>query len=744
MKKDKDKKIKRERSKFARYSILTIKILFTLIVIVGVTGAVGAAIYTKNVLKEIPTVREDSLKTDSSSNMYASDGKTLIWSSSKNKRNYLKYEDIPSQYIDLLLSTEDAEYFEHGGFSPKGLANAGISTIQEKLGRGTARGGSGIEQQLIKLTVFSTSEKDRTIDRKVKELFLSSQLTNNYSKEQTLEYYINKIFMGEFSYGAGTIANTYYNKELSELNTSQLAIIAGLGQAPSAYNLYDDPELVEKRRNQVLNAALENEKITQAEYDKAKATPIDDGLVERYSQVSEIDEVTKRHNAFVSSALAQIDEMGYDMERTPLQIITTLDINAENKVIDILNNDEELFQDDGHQAAVTVVDPNNGHVIAEVGGRNSNQIDGLNRATQRNRSTGSSIKPILDYGPALEYYNWPTNKILDGSPYTYPGTNVTAYDYGGTTHGNSEMKVALRHSYNTPAIRTLDEVGEVRAANFLKNLGIETDQTLQGSTALGLDASATQMASAFSAFANGGTFHPTQYIESITFPDMSKKKISFEPIQAMRESTAYIMTRMLQGVISEDGTMEKGEIEGVAQAAKTGTVGYPPNDIIPSSASMDVWTAGYTKSLSIAVWQGYDTPMEPGNYISQEFTLDNAGLLYREIMKSLSKGLDNSDWEMPDTVTHLGGKGNRANYVANDEPKSETEKELIKPEFNTMENYAPYTSELDNSKLKPKMPIVPTVPKDYKMNEWEAELKKDKETFYKEHEKDKEEAANVE
>lgn len=737
----KTKKVKKRKNPYrVRWFRLIVKVFFA----IGLSAVFAAGLYVYKVLEDVPTVREEALRSDSSSNMYASDG-TLIWTSAKNKRNYVKIEDVPQEYIDYLLSTEDAEFYQNKGFNPKGLANAALSYVKSKLGKGEARGGSGIEQQLIKLSVFSTDESDRTITRKIKELFLSSQLYKNYSKEQILEFYINKIYMGENSYGAQTIANVYFNKDLKDLTKSQLAIIAGLGQAPSAYNLYDDPDLVKTRRDVVLGRAYEQGKISKEDYDEAKSADIKDGLIERYSREQAIDTETSKHNGFVTSALKQISDLGYDLEATPLQIVTTLDRKAEDTVKDILDNRTDLFQDKDHQAAVTVIDPTTGYVLAEVGGRNSNEIGSLNRATQTVRSTGSSIKPILDYGPAIEYFNWGTNEVLDGSPYTYPGTNVTAYDYGGITHGNSEMKVALRNSYNTPAIRTLDAVGEDRAYEFISKLGFDTEQTLAGTTALGLDASTTQMASAMGTFGQNGVYHKTQYVTSIQFADLSTKDLSFKPVQAMRASTAYVMTSMLKGVPSDLGTMgDRSKINGVTYAAKTGTVGYPATDYIPSSASMDLWTVGYTKSLSIAVWQGYDKPMEEGHYISQEFSLNQSSAIFKAILEKLSTGRDNSDWEQPSTVTKIGNEnGLKADYVPNDEPPKEVVSSLEKIEIETLKDYDSITKDPDESKYKTKKPKTPTVPKEYEKGKWEKELQELKDKFNEEHKNDKEEAKKV-
>lgn len=740
---NKPKKEKKPKKVKSIYRIRWGRLILKVGLAIGLTGVFGAGYYVYSVLQDVPTVQESALMSDSSSNMYAADNQ-LIWTSAKNKRIYVDIEDVPQHYIDFLLATEDSEFYQNKGFSPKGLVNAGISMVKSKLGKGDIRGGSGIEQQLIKLSVFSTNEKDRTVTRKVKELFLSSQLYNNYSKDKILEFYINKIFMGENSYGAQTISNVYFNKNLKDLSISQTAIIAGLGQAPSDYNLYDNPELVTKRRNVVLGRAYELNKITKAEYDEAIAADINQDLIPRNSKEQEIDKITAKHNGFVSSALQQVEDLGYDMEITPLQIHTTLDRDAESKVKDIIDNRKDLFQDDEHQAAVTVVDPRSGYVLAEVGGRFTYEISGLNRATQKNRSSGSSIKPILDYGPAIEYFNWPTNKILDGSPYTYAGTNVTAYDYGGVTHGNSEMKVALRNSYNTPAIRTLNEVGTARANDFISGLGMNSEQTLADTVALGLDTSTTEIASAMGTFGQNGIHSKTQYVTSIEFADKSVKKIEFEKAKAMRESTAFIITDMLKGVVSEKGTMPNGKIDGVTYAAKTGTVGYPPTDYIPGSAAMDLWTVGYTKSLSIALWQGYDTPMEEGHYISEYSATTFNGVLFKTIMEELSKGRDNTDWTMPNTVSKIGkGTGLDANYAPIDEPLSVNEKFLTKPVINSNDDYSNVVKENDTTKFKPVKPNTPKAPADYKPGEWEKALKAEQDKFYEDHKHDKEEALKV-
>lgn len=663
--------------------------------------------------RDLPTINKSSLRSDASSNMYAANGK-LIWSSAVNKRIYVTYKDLPQTYIDLLLSTEDRTFFKDKGISPKGLINAGLSYAKEKVHLSQSRGGSSIEQQLIKLSVFSTSSKDRNIKRKIKEMFLAQQLDHNYSKKKILEMYVNKIYLGEGSYGAQTIAKTYYDKSLKELNTSQLAIIAGLGQAGSYYNLYDHPQAVKIRRNQVLQAGLANHKLTKAQYLIAINTPIDYGLKKRYWEGKRLDPIEKKHASFINSTLNELSDTGYDLTKTPLQIHTSLDEKIDDTVKNTFDKHPDFFQNKRQQAAMTITNPKTGYVLSQNGGRFSNSIVGLNRATMKNRSSGSAIKPIVDYGPALEYLGYQTNTMLDSSPYHYAGTNITATNFGGASYGMVTMRRALVESMNTPAIRTLDAVGPVKAKIFANKLGITQKEAFRGSYAIGVDASTEQMASAFGAFSNYGIYYKPEYVKYLIFPDMSKKIVKPQKRRAMSPATAYIMTNMLKGVITEhSGTLHDGQVKNINMAAKTGTVAYPNNANVPDDSAMDFWTCGYTKDLSISMWEGYDNPMKKNNFLWDMNSIKLRGRMWKYLIPKLTKGRDNSNWKMPKGV----GQGNGL-YVAH------TLK--VKTLHNIIPNQVSDQNEkiLNTKKVKKNPQKEYNIPKHYKEGSWQKQFDK--------------------
>lgn len=197
------------------------------------------------------------------------------------QQDYVKVANIPKTYRQAVIATEDATFPTNNGLNKSGIKALITSNIAALFGKGTPRGGSSITQQLVKLTVFSTNETDKTITRKIQEIYLALKITREYTKPQLFEYYVNKLYEGHNSYGAQTIANLYYDKPLSELTLSQQAIIAGIGQSPANFDLYSNPDLVAERRNIVLLSMLNNRNISKSMYNEAKNTPVTDGLVPR-------------------------------------------------------------------------------------------------------------------------------------------------------------------------------------------------------------------------------------------------------------------------------------------------------------------------------------------------------------------------------------------------------------------------------------------------------------------------------
>ena len=604
-----------------------------------------------------PKISRSDLTSQSITTIY-DDQNRVISRLGAQKREYAKDNQIPKQLKNAVVSIEDRRFYKHHGVDTIRILGAATSNV---FGRSAGmQGGSTLTQQLVKLSVFSTAASDRTLKRKAQEAWLAINVEQHFSKSQILDFYINKVYMGNGIYGMQTAAQYYYGKDLNDLDLSQLALLAGMPQSPTYYNpLVSNTKYATQRRNEVLNAMVRSNYITQSQANQAASESVTAGLDPDHGNISgsgtAVD--SKVVDPYVKQVLADLQAQGYDPYSDGLKVHTNLDLDAQQHLYDAANKNVQ-FQNDKMQAGVAVTDPHNGQIIAMLGGRHTgNIVYGLNRAVQSNRSSGSTAKPLMDYGPAIEYLQWPTFKSIADTRFVFPGTNTVLHDFDKKYKGNMTMREALVQSRNVPAIRALQAVGIKRATSFLDGLGISQKQpyTLQNGIALYI--SPLQVSAAYAAFANGGTYYKPYYISSITTQDGSVKQFNPKGKRAMNKATAYMITDMLKGVFTDSqGSATDARLDGVNQAGKTGTTNYPGNS--SQSGVMDSWMAGYTKNYSIAVWTGYDHPLEPGGSISEQY-VKSAQLLYKDLMQYLDSQNHASDWTMPDTVEAVRVKGKR-------------------------------------------------------------------------------------
>lgn len=603
-----------------------------------------------------PKISRSDLTSQSITTIY-DDQNRVISRLGAQKREYAKDNQIPKQLRNAVVSIEDRRFYKHHGVDTIRILGAATSNV---FGRSAGmQGGSTLTQQLVKLSVFSTAASDRTLKRKAQEAWLAINVEQHFSKSQILDFYINKVYMGNGIYGMQTAAQYYYGKDLNDLDLSQLALLAGMPQSPTYYNpLVSNTKYATQRRNEVLNAMVRSNYITQSQANQAASESVTAGLDPDHGNISgsgtAVD--SKVVDPYVKQVLADLQAQGYNPYSDGLKVHTNLDLDAQQHLYDAANKNVQ-FQNDKMQAGVAVTDPHNGQIIAMLGGRHTgNVVYGLNRAVQSNRSSGSTAKPLMDYGPAIEYLQWPTFKLIADTRFVFPGTNTVLHDIDKKYKGNMTMREALVQSRNVPAIRALQAVGIKRATSFLDGLGISQKQpyTLQNGIALYI--SPLQVSAAYAAFANGGTYYKPYYISSITTQDGSVKQFNPKGKRAMNKATAYMITDMLKGVFTDSQGSPDARLNGVNQAGKTGTTNYPENS--SQSGVMDSWMAGYTKNYSIAVWTGYDHPLEPGGSISEQY-VKSAQLLYKDLMQYLDSQNHASDWTMPDTVEAVRVKGKR-------------------------------------------------------------------------------------
>ena len=597
--------------------------------------------------KDAPNISRADLESGGSSGLYNTNGK-FIMSLGTEKRLYVKDSKDLQLLKDAIVSVEDKRFYRDKlGIDPIRIAGSMLTNAKSK---NISAGGSTITQQLVKLTKFSTAASQRTLRRKAQEAWLAMRVQREYSHNEILEFYINKVYMNYGNTGIGTAANYYYGKKIGDLDLAQTAMLAGMPNRPTVYNPYTYPKYAKYRRNIVLKAMLNNKKISQEQYDEARKESIKKGL-KPHNQRKQSN-LRKINDPYVKEAIAEVRAKGFDPFRDNLKITINMDQKAQKKLYQLANNGQVPFTNDKMQIGASVVDPSNGHVVAILGGRHlpSSVQLGLDRAVQTTRSTGSSIKPVLDYGPAIEYLNWSTAKMLDDSKYVYPGTNVQLYDWDNKYDGMMTMRHALEQSRNVPAVKTLREVGVKRAAKFAGKMDINVPKDSGLSVAIGANASSLQMAGAFSAFATMGIYHKPQFVSKIETPDGLTRNYDSEGIRVMSKATAYMITDMLKGVIKH-GSGTNAQIRGLYHAGKTGSVKYSEQDLAryPAYAATpkDSWFVGYTPSYSIGVWTGYDN-LKDGTIsgVGQQ----SAQLFYKNMMTYLMRNKENVDWQKPDSV----------------------------------------------------------------------------------------------
>ena len=504
-------------------------------------------------------------------------------------RTWVSISELQPSTVYAFISAEDARFFEHEGVDIIRIAGAIVADI--KAGS-YVQGASTISQQLIKLSHL-TSEK--TISRKAEEAALAYEMERQYSKEDILEMYLNYVYFGGGYYGIEAAAKGYFGVHASDLTLDQSAMLAGILKSPSGYAPHINYAASINRRNNILRLMRDYGYITDDEKKQASAgrpTILHDKR-EEYSGYY-TDAVTKSAAALMGITVDELIRGGYS-------IYSAMDSDIQHYCEEMFKNGE-LFPAEDSEAAIVVLEPSTGMVVAMVGGRSYTGGISFNRATDIRRQPGSVIKPVIAYAPAFEYLNYTAADMILDEETTF--ADYTPSNYGNKYYGWVTVREAVTKSLNVPAVKTLSEVGVGRAKDFAKRCGIEFDDT-DDSLALALGGftygvSPLQIAGAYSCFASGGIYNTPTLIKKITDRNgLTVYEYRQDSRRVMSEANAYILTSMLKSVVTE-GTGHRLNTLDIPIAGKTGTVGL-------ANGNRDAWMAGYTPEYTAVVWQGYDS-----------------------------------------------------------------------------------------------------------------------------------------
>ncbi|PMC79422.1 penicillin-binding protein [Aerococcus viridans] len=521
---------------------------------------------------------------------------------SNDAGTYVELENISTNIQDAVISTEDKRFYDHHGFDPIGIARAafGYVTSGQIVG-----GGSTITQQLVKNAFL---DNDQSLMRKLKELFLAFEIEKNYTKEEILEMYLNNAYFGNGAYGVEDASLKYFGVSASEVTVGDAAVIAGALKGPTIYNPIDDYDATLDRRNTIIQLMVDNKFLTQEEADATIHTELvqmnNDTSSDAYAYPYYFD-------AVINEAIDKFGLSEEDIMNGNYKIYTNLNQTYQAE-LESTYSDTSLFPTSPSgelaQSASVVMDPKTGGVMASVGGTGDYSFRGFNRATQISRSPASTIKPLLVYAAALEN-GYTAQSVIPDEQKSYGADNYSPENWNYEYAGDILLWDAVAKSKNTTAVWLMNELGIQTTIAKLDDFGIPyTEEDKNLSLALGAfnngGVSPLQMASAYSAFANGGVRSEGQYITRIEDQQGNIVVEEQEPVQnqAVSAEVADEMTAVLMSVYDEGGTGATMEPEGYEIAGKTGSA----ESANFTSGNADEWDIAYTPDVVIATWFGFD------------------------------------------------------------------------------------------------------------------------------------------
>ncbi len=687
--------------------------IFLLFLLIGLIGGIIFAIY---IVISAPEFDPNNLYRAESSIVYDKDGKQIT-KLGVEKRKKVSYNDLPQVLVDAIIATEDSRYMQHNGFDLPRFLKASTGQVINKLTHhGNAGGGSTLTMQVSKNNYTSVESSGfEGIKRKFTDIYISIfKLEKNYSKEEIMEFYVNTPFLGNNSYGVEQACQSYFGKSVSDINLAEASIIAGLFQAPASYDPYRHPELTEERRSTVLYLMRKHGYITEKEEKAAKSIPVKSLL-----RSSNPEGDSNAYQSYIDIVIDEVEEKtGYNPYTTGMKIYTNLDTSKQEMMNDIMSGKTWTWKDDKVQAGVSIVDVNTGALVAVGGGRNQTGERTFNFAKDIKRQIGSCAKPLFDYGPAYEFNNASeASQVLD-APYTY-SSGQTIKNADGGYKGLLTYKYAMAASRNIPAVKVFQSVDNASIVKFVTSLGItpEIDSTghIHEAHALGAfnGSNPTQMAGAYSAFANGGYYAKPYTVSKVEYIDTGKTvSLKSKRTKVMSDSTAYMITDALLYAV-EDYRNIGGTVSGVRLAAKTGTSNFDEETRkkygFPSAANNDMWVTGYTPEYAVSLWYGYNT-IERGYYLAGD-GYSTRGKLFRQIISNISDRSGSKQFNVPSSVVKctieketdpvaLPSANTPADMKVTEYCKKGAEPTEASPRYSTLPNASGLTAKSNGNKIK--------------------------------------------
>lgn len=618
----------------------TIKRLFILGTACLLAGLVALKLY----LAIIPPIANLSdFKPNMVTKFLSADGEVI---KTFNACTFSKVEanQIPKELKEAIVATEDKNFYNHPGYDLCGVAR---SMIENTIAGHVVQGGSTITQQLSRM-LFLSNEQSYT--RKIKEIIIAAQIEKSINKDQILTMYLNNVYLGSGAYGVEGAAQIYFAKHLDQLTLAEMALIAGLPQAPSVYSPFNNPDLAIKRRNQVLQRMYRMKYIDKDMMDRAMAEKLHlTSMPQSY--------LLNKAPYFCDMVMRELEKLGFteqEISQGGYKIVTTLDYKTQVKANEAIVSELNAYglRGDKNQAAVFAFSPVDGRILAYAGGKDYSKSQ-YDRVTQAVRPPGSAFKPFI-YTAAVEKGVSP-NDLIDDKPFT-AGT-WTPHNYGNRYRGQIPVYKALMISSNVCAARLIQYVGVRAVIQIARIMGITTPLEYDYTIALGSNGvKLYELTRAYGIYANGGFKVEPYGIERI---ESSRGKVLYSAsrpriTKVLSSDTAATMTAMLRTVI-EHGTGMAANI-GRPAAGKTGT----------TDDYKDAWFVGYTPSVVMGVWVGNDDNTKMGGLTGGTVP----ALIWRDIMRVAAESIGSDDFQYPEISLDGSGKKSNPKLTSSDSRKN--------------------------------------------------------------------------
>ena len=611
----KNKKVKIEDTFIKNLSMLAVFFIGVLL-----AGMLALKLY----LISLPPIKNlNSLKPNIVTTFCASNGEVIKTFAAYTFSN-VELREVPKQLTQALIATEDKNFYHHPGYDIVGLVRSMVANV---LAGRVVQGASTLTQQLSRI-LFLSNEK--TFTRKIKELQVAAQIEKTISKDKILEMYLNNVYLGSGAYGVKGAAKIYFNKDLSELTLPEMALIAGLPQAPSVYSPYNNIELAKKRRNQVLGRMLKMRYINKKTYEEAKKAPIELSTMPRMY-------ATNKAPYFCDYVMKDLQKLGFteeDIINGGYRVITTLNYDAQIKTNEAIlkNLNAWGLKSDKNQAAVFSFSPIDGRILVYAGGKDYSKTQ-YDRVTQSLRPSGSAFKPFI-YTAAIEK-GYSPNDMVDDLPYKIG--DWTPKNYANKYRGPIPIYTALMISSNVCTARLMEATGIRPVIQLARVMGISTPIPYDYTISLGSNSvKLFEMTRAYGVFANGGFKVEPYAIERV---ESSRGTVLYEARKArtskvLNINTAATMTAIMKTVI-QSGTGRAANI-GKPAAGKTGT----------TDDCKDAYFIGFTPDVVTGVWVGNDDNSRMGELTGGTVPAK----IWRDVMLVATEPYGNTDFEYPEIM----------------------------------------------------------------------------------------------